>query len=128
MPCDRCPRRQACHEICAALEKRLPSLDDSRINHGHIRSSQLRKLLHHRKVVRVILGLRPHLTEREREVINLVYNRSLTLEEAVKYLRIPFPVAYRYLDRAYLKVARLISDTGIPREEVLKNHRRKKGV
>jgi len=82
MLCESCPRRAACREICPALEAKLPKLHDN-ITEGHIADiNYLRNLAYYRKEASATLDWRVRLCGRERKILDMVLNQSLSLKRA----------------------------------------------
>jgi DNA-directed RNA polymerase specialized sigma subunit len=106
MPCESCPKRATCHQICPALEAKLPRLHDT-VAHGHgCNLERVRHVLDLREETGEILGLRTRLDGREREVVDLVFNRSLTIEEVARRLHTSIAAVRRLLGHAYDRAGR----------------------
>ena len=116
MPCLRCAKRERCKVICPRLEALLPKLNDS-VTQGHVRDEKsLRNVLDKRGATRELLGLRRILKGHERGIVNLVFNSSLTHEEAARQMHTSVERVRRVLAHAYRRMERKLS-SGSERKE-----------
>jgi DNA-directed RNA polymerase specialized sigma24 family protein len=108
MPCAKCSKRSTCRRICPALEALLPKIHDSQVS-GHAGGTDnLAHLLRQREATRTILGMRRLLPGSERVVVNLVFNREMTVEQAAEHLHTRPDTVRKYLARAYADIEWLL--------------------
>ena len=109
MPCDKCPRRATCRKICPALEAKLPKVHDT-VTHGHVCNQELAKqLIELRKATRSVLDLRACLGRREREVMDLVFNKAMTFEEAACVMHTSVHTVRNLLQQAHARISSKLS-------------------
>ena len=123
MPCDKCPRRHECREICPALEAMLPKLQDT-VTHGHkCADEDLDLVMRKRRLARVAVDRRVHLHGREREVLDMVLNKSMTVKEAASALGASNYWVRKLLQNAFTKMR----EAGRARRERVRRERRPGG-
>ncbi|MCX7703173.1 MAG: sigma-70 family RNA polymerase sigma factor [Planctomycetota bacterium] len=105
MDCKTCLKKEFCQELCKDMKKKIPSIYDGRINHGHLSSEALHRIVRRRWITKVILDWRHMLSGRQRQVIDMYYNENLTQDEIAKRLGIAQKNVSVYLSRAYRAIA-----------------------
>src|SRR5437867_11921137 len=81
--CYHCPLRRTCLEICEHVELLLPSMERARLDY-----EDMERLYQGRIMTHAILDNIHHLTERQRQVVQLYYREYRQLEEIGRALSI----------------------------------------
>ena len=115
--CEKCAKRNICRKICNKLEAKLPKLKETVIHGRHRSREKLCELMWKLGRTKIILQLRDCLQGREREVIDLIFNESLTIEKAAGAMKTSEEGARRILKRAVIRMAKKL---------VIQKRRRKK--
>ncbi len=109
MPCRSCPRRSTCREICPKLEAKLPKLRETEMQGRRCNYERLRELVRRVGASRMVLRLRWCLRAREREVVDLIFNKSLTVEEVAGAMHTSVENVSRLRRRAFVRMGRKLA-------------------
>ena len=106
MPCDSCPKRRTCTKICSQLEAKLPKLHDS-VAEGHLADDEYwMKIYGRRRALHRALDRRVCLHGREREILDMALNRSMSVNRAAHILGVSRTWVKKVLGRTIARKSR----------------------
>lgn len=106
MACSNCPMRDKCREICPNLEALLPKLHETDFQGCRRNYEYLGAVLRQVGESKLVLGLRRCLQGREREVVDLIFNDSLTLEQVARVLHTSVENVIHLREKAFVRMGR----------------------
>lgn len=111
MFCESCPLRASCTKPCRDVEKLLPKIHTARLSRAYAADGErfLLMLQARREEVLLMLDYREQLKGRMRQVFDLKYMEGLSQAQIARKLHVARRVAGIYLQRAYKRIAKLLS-------------------
>ena len=106
--CHECPLRRTCQCVCSYVEEQLPSMEAGRVDH-----EDLPRLYRGRIMTRALLDNLDLLTDRQRQVVELYFQRGLQQREIAHELGISQQAVADTLIRARNSVGTKLKRTAL---------------